>query len=61
MNKEITIEYLEKLDKEDKFFPIMKDWYFKRFLRENPKFLCKLINVTLGLKVKVKDIKFDST
>lgn len=55
MNKEITIEYLEKLDKEDKFFPIMKDWYFKRFLRENPKFLCMLINV------KVKDIKFDST
>ena len=61
MNKEITIEYLEKLDKEDKFFPIMKDWYFKRFLRENPKFLCMLINVTLGLKVKAKDIKFDST
>ena len=61
MNKEITIEYLEKLDKEDKFFPIMKDWYFKRFLRENPKFLCKLVNVTLGLNVKVKDIKFDST
>ena len=61
MNKEITIEYLEKLDKEDKFFPIMKDWYFKRFLRENPKFLCILINVTLGLNVKVKDIKFDST
>ena len=61
MNKEITIEYLEKLDKEDKFFPIMKDWYFKRFLRENPKFLCMLINVTLGLNVKVKDIKFDST
>ena len=55
MNKEITIEYLEKLDKEDKFFPIMKDWYFKRFLRENSKFLCMLINV------KVKDIKFDST
>ena len=37
MNREITIEYLEKLDKEDKFFPIMKDWYFKRFLRKNPK------------------------
>lgn len=61
MNKEITIEYLEKLDKEDKFFPVMKDWYFKRFLRENSKFLCMLINVTLGLNVKVKDIKFDST
>ena len=61
MNKEITIEYLEKLDKEDKFFPIMKDWYFKRFLRENSKFLCKLVNATLGLKVKVKDIKFDNT
>lgn len=61
MNKEITIEYLEKLDKENKFFPIMKDWYFKRFLRENPKFLCKLVNATLGLNIKVKDIKFDST
>ena len=61
MNKEITIEQLEKLDKEDKFFPIMKDWYFKKFLRENLKFLCKLVNVTLGLNVKVKDIKFDST
>ena len=61
MDKEITIEYLEKLDKENKFFPIMKDWYFKRFLRENPKFLCKLVNATLGLNIKVKDIKFDST
>ena len=61
MNKEITIEYLEKLDKENKFFPIMKDWYFKRFLRENPKFFCKLVNATLGLNIKVKDIKFDST
>lgn len=61
MNKEITIEYLEKIDKENKFFPIMKDWYFKRFLRENPKFLCKLVNATLGLNIKVKDIKFDST
>ena len=61
MNKEITIEYLEKLDKENKFFPIMKDWYFKRFLRENHKFFCKLVNATLGLNIKVKDIKFDST
>ena len=61
MNKEITIEYLRELDKQNKFFPIMKDWYFKRFLRENPKFLCKLVNVTLGLNIKVKDIKFDST
>ena len=60
MNKEITIEYLRKLDKDENvhFISLTTDWFFKSFFKKYTFLLSKLLKSTLGLNVNVKSSHF---
>ena len=60
MDKEITIEYLRKLDKDENvhFISLTTDWFFKSFFKKYTFLLSKLLKSTLGLNINVKSSHF---